>query len=61
MTTTDKEGAFYFPTAHGEGQKQAKAVLSQIRTISCKRLIKKQRTLSAEEFDAIRQRLREMI
>lgn len=61
MSTTEKEGKYYFATAHEEGQKLAKVVLSQLRTISARRLIKKQRTLPIEEFEEVRKRLREML
>ena len=61
MTTTDKVNKYYLPTAHAPGQKLAKVVLSQIRTISSKRLIKKQRTLPDTEFDAVLEKLQELL
>jgi mRNA interferase MazF len=61
LTTKDKEGMYYMATSHEDGQKPAKVVLSQVRTISAKRLIKKQRTLPESEFEEVRRRLKEMI
>ncbi|MEY4723512.1 MAG: hypothetical protein RLZZ324_1025 [Candidatus Parcubacteria bacterium] len=61
LSTTGKEGKYYVPTAHTEGQKAAKVVLSQLRTISAKRLIKKQRMLPESEFAEVRRRLKDML
>ena len=61
MTTTDKESRYYLPTAFENGQKQSKVVLSQIRTISSLRLIKKQRTLPETEFKTVRAKLLELL
>lgn len=61
LTTTEKEGQYYYPTSHEANQKQAKIILSQLRTISTKRLIKKQRTLPKSEFEEVRGKLKSMI
>jgi len=61
MTTTGKEGPYYFPTSFSGDQKQSKVLLSQIRTISSLRLIKKQRTLPGSEFEEIKKRIRKML
>lgn len=61
MTTKDKRGTYYFPTACGERQKRQTAALSQIRAISYRRLTRKQRVLPEEEFEAIRERLRNLL
>jgi len=61
MTTTDKESKYLFPTICEPGQKQSKIVLSQIRTISSLRLIKKQRTLPESEFALMKNKLLELL
>lgn len=61
LTTTDKVNRYYLPLRYEVGQKPAKVVLSQIRTISSKRLIKKQRTLPEDEFDLVLQQLQKML
>jgi mRNA-degrading endonuclease toxin of MazEF toxin-antitoxin module len=61
MTTTDKDNKYYVPTSFEAGQKQSKVVLSQIRTISSLRLIKKQRTLPEAEFKTVRAKLIELL
>lgn len=61
MTTAEKRGLYYFPTACGKDQKRQTAALSQIRAISYKRLTRKQRVLPEEEFEAIRVRLRNLL
>jgi mRNA interferase MazF len=61
MTTSEKDGIYYYKTAHKVGQKQASAVLSQLRSISSKRLIRKQRTLPKDEFEEIRNEIRDLI
>jgi mRNA interferase MazF len=61
MTTTEKESRYYLPMAFESGQKQSKVVLSQIRTISSLRLIKKQRTLPAAEFEIVRSKFLELL
>lgn len=61
MTTSEKDGKYYVATSHNGGQRPAKVVLSQVRTISSRRLIKKQRTLPELEFREIRRRLKEML
>jgi mRNA-degrading endonuclease toxin of MazEF toxin-antitoxin module len=61
MTTTEKDSKFYFATEYKEGQKQSKVVLSQIRTISSLRLIKKQRTLPEKEFKIVHEKLLELL
>lgn len=61
LSTTEKVGKYYLPTSHGMEQRSAVIILSQLRTISSKRLIRKQRTLPEDEFALVRQRLKEML
>ncbi len=61
MTTSEKRGQYYFPTACGPGQKRQTAALSQIKAMSYKRLTRKQRVLPEEEFEEIRARLRKLL
>jgi mRNA-degrading endonuclease toxin of MazEF toxin-antitoxin module len=61
ITTTERTGKYYFPTAHEPEHKQQIVALSQIRTISSKRLIKKQRTILESEFQEIRSKIRMLL
>ena len=61
MTTSEKNSQYYYPTSNEVGKKQTKVVFSQIRTISSRRLIRKQRTLPINEFDEVRALLRKLI
>ena len=61
MTTSQKETPYHFRTAFHDKEKQQSADLSQIRTISARRLIRKQRVLPIDEFTEIRRRLREWL
>ena len=60
MTSVDKVGSYYV-TVSSDGHTTSTAILSQLRTISSKRLIKKQRMLSEPEFEEIRKRIRALI
>lgn len=61
ITTTNKERPYYFTVAHEDGQRQVKIILSQIRTISAKRLIRKQRMLPEVEFEEVLLQLKAML
>ncbi len=58
MTTSDKISPYRFRTAFRDGDRQQSVDLSQIRTISHQRLIRKQRVLPQEEFEAVLARVR---
>jgi len=60
MTSMEKVGSYY-AAVRSDGHTTSTAILSQLRTISSKRLIKKQRMLSEEEFQEIRRRIRDLI
>ena len=59
MTTSQREGKFHFPIEYN-GQRSA-VVLSQLRTISARRLLRKVRTLPYDEFHAIRESVRRFL
>lgn len=61
ISTTDKTSPYLVPLKRGAGSKQGNIVLSQIRTISSKRLIRKQRMLPEEEYTEVRSRLLKML
>ena len=48
-------------TKNDPGRTSARVVLSQVRTMSSKRLVKKPRTLPEDEFAEVRERLRAML
>ncbi|MEY4722875.1 MAG: hypothetical protein RLZZ324_388 [Candidatus Parcubacteria bacterium] len=61
ISTTLREHGHFVPISHGKSDQVPKVILSQIRTISCKRLIRKQRMLPEAEFAAIMGTLRGML
>lgn len=61
ITTQQKDGSYYYPTSHNEDQKQQIIVLHQMRAMSSKRLIKKQRRLPVDEFEEVRNQIKNLI
>jgi mRNA interferase MazF len=59
LTSKIKEGKYYFNTEN-EGEKSS-VILSQLRLISSKRLLRKIRTLPEGEFLEIRKRIKDLI
>jgi len=59
ITSRSKTGRYYFQFAYkGKGYS---VILSQIRLISVKRLLRKIRTMQSDDFDKIRKRLNRLI
>lgn len=56
LTTQNKQGKYYFTCEH-EGRASV-VILSQLRLISSKRLLRKIRTLSVDEFDEIKRNIK---
>ena len=59
LTRNNKGGIYYYSTVH-EGT-ESSVILSQVRLISSKRLLRKIRTLPKEEFQAVQDRIRGLI
>ena len=59
LTTNEKTGEFYQKIKHDEGVSWA--VLSQIKTFSTKRLLRKIGRISEEEFEMIQNKLRRLV
>ena len=59
ITTKQKEGKYYYQMEYG-GEIYT-IILSQIRLISNKRLARKIRKLQMEEFDKIREKIKELV
>ena len=57
LTSRDHHGPYYFAVRYEGGE--STVMLSQIRTVSTKRLIRKIGMISEVDFDAIRKKLRE--
>ena len=56
LTSTIKDNQYYFKTEY-EGNEYS-IILSQVRLISSKRLLRKVRTLPEEEFDEVKERIK---
>ena len=61
FTTRSHSGTYYYATSCAIGQKQQIAMLHQARVMSSRRLIKKQRTLPQDEFDELRNAVKNLI
>ncbi|MBU2544915.1 type II toxin-antitoxin system PemK/MazF family toxin [Patescibacteria group bacterium] len=59
MTTKEKTGRFYYQFEH-KGQKYS-VILSQLRLISSKRLLRKIRTFPEDDFKKVRNRIRRLL
>ena len=59
LTSKDKSGNYYFQFEH-EGRKSA-IILTQLRLISSKRLLRKMGMLSEENFENVKKRIIELI
>lgn len=59
LTSKEKVGKYYYKFEYN-GKKYS-VILSQIRTISSKRLLRKIRTLPKKDFDAVRERIKELM
>ena len=59
LTSTIKDNKYYFKISHNG--KEYSIVLSQLRLISSKRLIRKNRVLPKEEFNRVREKVRSFI
>lgn len=59
MTSQAKEGKFYFATEYD--REKSFIILSQIRTISQKRLLRKVRTLPMSEFVSVREAVKQFL
>ena len=60
LTGKRKEGRYYLPVGEVEG-KQASAILSQVRLIDTKRLVRKAGTLDEDTFDHLCDALKETL
>lgn len=59
LTSQAKQGIFYHSFSH-DG-KTSTAILSQLRLISSKRLLRKIRTLSYSEFEMVRNKIKDLL
>lgn len=59
LTSKDRTGRFYYQFEH-QGQKYS-AILSQLRLISSKRLLRKIRRLPENDFKAIKQGIKDLL
>ncbi len=59
MTSKVKDIPYHYTLTHGE--KEYSILISQIRTLSSKRLIRKIRTVGSEEFSKITQRIKDVL
>lgn len=59
MTRKKKEGIYYVETMYKE--RYSYIILSQLRTISAKRLLRKVRTLPEKEFKQIRRKIKKFL
>ncbi len=59
ITSKEKNGKYYYPVFFNN--KQSNIVLSQIRTVSSKRLLRKIAVLSTEEFVEIQKKIKEFL
>lgn len=59
LTSTVKEHKYYFRTMYEN--REYCIILSQIRTISSKRLLRKIRTLPVDEFEGVKEKIRAIL
>jgi mRNA interferase MazF len=59
LTSTIKEHKYYFKTMHEN--REYCIILSQIRTISSKRLLRKIRTLPIDEFKSVKEHIKQIL
>lgn len=59
LTSREKEGKYYFKIEHNGGK--SFIILSQLRLISAKRLLRKIGIVSEDDFEKIRARVKELI
>ena len=60
LTRSHKEGDFYYRIAQGN-EEDSVVILSQIRLISSKRLLRRMRTIKENEFNSIRDRVKRFL
>lgn len=58
-TSNPREGEYYFNSPSGEDPQTF--ILSQLRAISPKRLLRKQRSLPTEEFDLLHEKIKNLL
>lgn len=58
-TSKPRGGGYYFYSPSGEDPQTF--ILSQLRTISLKRLLRKQRSMPVEEFDLLREKIKNLL
>jgi len=59
LTSKDRVGKYYFQIEHGD--KKYSVILSQLRLVSSKRLLRKIRKISPEEFIKIKSKIKNLI
>lgn len=59
LTSTDKSGNYYYQFEH-QGRKSA-IILTQLRLISSKRLLRKMGMLAEQDFEKVRKRIIELV
>jgi len=59
LTSQDKIGKYYYQFEYEE--KKYSVILSQLRTISSKRLLRKIRVFSEDDFNNVRNRIKEIV
>ena len=61
LTTKVKEGPYYIPISSAPNGPKTVVTLSQVKALSSKRLLHKDRKISSEEFERVRAGLRKML